>query len=60
MEQNKIPLTVAVQMLGYTYADQSIREENTLLYYGVILIGSTMGAHPEQDESKPELKYGIA
>jgi len=58
MEQNKIPLTVAVQMLGYTYADQSVHEEGELPYYGVILTGSTMGAHPEADESKPELKYG--
>ena len=58
MEQNKIPLTVAVQMLGYTYADQSVREEDTLPYYGAILTGSTMGAHPEADESEPELKYG--
>lgn len=58
MEQNKIPLTVAVQMLGYTYADQSVHEEDTLPYYGAILTGSTMGAHPEADESEPELKYG--
>ena len=58
MEQNKMPLTVAVQMLGYTYADQSVHEESELPYYGAILTGSTMGADPEADESEPELKYG--
>ena len=58
MEQNKIPLTVAVQMIGYTYADQSVHEESELPYYGAILTGSTMGAHPEADQSELELKYG--
>lgn len=29
-----------------------------LPYYGKILTNSTLGAHPEADEDKPELKYG--
>ena len=50
--------TVAVESLGYKYADQSVEKYDTLPYYGKVLVGSTMGINPSMPEDKPELKYG--
>ncbi|MBQ4379366.1 MAG: type II CRISPR RNA-guided endonuclease Cas9 [Treponema sp.] len=50
--------TVAVESLGYKYADQTVEKCDELPYYGKILVGSTMGVNPSESEDKPELKYG--
>ncbi|WP_294429415.1 type II CRISPR RNA-guided endonuclease Cas9 [uncultured Treponema sp.] len=50
--------TVAVESLGYKYADQTVEKCDELPYYGKVLVGSTMGSDPSADESKPEKKYG--
>ena len=50
--------TVAVESLGYKYADQTVEKFDELPYYGKVLVGSTMGINPAADESKPEQKYG--
>lgn len=50
--------TVAVESLGYKYADQSVEKFDELPYYGKVLVGSTMGANPAESENKPEAKYG--
>ena len=50
--------TVAVESLGYKYADQTVEKFDELPYYGKVLVGSTMGSDPSADESKPEKKYG--
>ena len=50
--------TVAIESLGYKYADQSVEQCDTLPYYGKVLVGSTMGADPTRGEDEPERKYG--
>jgi len=39
--------TVAVESLGYKYADQTVEKFDELPYYGKVLTGSTMGINPE-------------
>ena len=43
---------------GIKFTEQQIQKYNELPYYGKVLVGSTMGAKAQADESQPELKYG--
>ena len=58
MEEFQVQFHVAVQMLGYKYADNSVESYDMLPYYGKILTGSTMGSDMSKPESEPEKKYG--
>lgn len=50
--------TMAVEALGYKYADQIVVKYEDLPYYGKVLIGATMGVDPSAPEDCPERKYG--
>ncbi len=58
MKSTGCPFSVAVQVLGYKYADQKVEKYDTLPYYGKVLVGSTMGGDNSKPENMPELKYG--
>lgn len=59
MEENyDYSYTMAVEALGYKYADQTVEKYDNLPYYGKILVGATMGASPDASEDFPEKKYG--
>lgn len=58
MEEHQVQFHVAVEKLGYKYADSSVEPQNILPYYGKVLTGSTMGADMSKPESEPEKKYG--
>lgn len=54
MEQEKCQFHIAIEKLGYKYADQTVEKYDFLPYYGKVLVGSTMGikSHPKNDEEK--------
>lgn len=58
MIEFKTQFHVAVQMLGYKYAEQDVEKSDLLPYYGKILVGSTIGGDLTKPESEPEKKYG--
>lgn len=49
---------VAVESLGYKFADQTVEKYDLLPYYGKVLVGSTMGVDNSAPESLPEKRYG--
>lgn len=57
-KEQRPTMTAAVQLLGYKFADQSVEKFDILPYYGKVLVGSTMGVHPDASETTPEVKYG--
>lgn len=58
MQGMQVAYNVAVEMLGYKYADQSVEKFDELPYYGKVLVGSTTGVDNSAPETNPEKRYG--
>ena len=59
MEENfGYTYTMAVEALGYKYADQSVEKYSFLPYYGKVLTGATMGIDVSASEDNLEKRYG--
>lgn len=54
--KEKCPLHIAIQNLGYKYAEQAVEKYDTLPYYGKVLTGSTMGI--KANYKNEEEQYG--
>ncbi len=56
IQKEKCQIHVAIENLGYKYAEQAVEKFDYLPYYGEVLVGSTMGIRSEP--KNVEEKYG--